>query len=118
VLGQDPQQLLEAAEREPAKAWLLAASALAGGTVIGAGLAKSMREGWIEEPDLPEHQPVSEELVQFFVANAGLVMMAASLREAAIDMGPPKFGKMMLLYSGGIVAFKLLVDGIRKLRKA
>jgi hypothetical protein len=116
VLGQDPQELLEQAEREPAGMGILAAAALAGGTVLGTAAMESIRRGWIEEPELPEEQPVHEELVQFFFANVGLVMAGHALREAALEMGPAKFGKTMLGYSAGLFAFKLLVDGVRKLR--
>jgi len=118
ALGQlSEQELIEAAEREPAKVGILAAAALVGGSALGAAMMHSMRQGWIEEPKLPEHQSVGEELAQFAVANVALVIGAASLRETILEMGRDEFLKTMALYGGGLFAFKLVVDGMRKLRR-
>jgi hypothetical protein len=104
------------AETKPLGLGIVAAAALAGGVAVGSAIAVSMREGWIEEPKLIEDPSPEQELMQFGVANVALVLGGDLLRSMIVDMGRDKFIKTMLTYGGALLAFKLVVDGVRYIK--
>jgi len=104
----------ELAQKQPVGLGFLAASALIGGAVIG---ALAFQSGWVEDFEIPEGQPVHEELLQFTAANVALIMGGYALKEAIVEMGRKEFFKTMGYYTAGLLAFKVVVDGVRWVRK-
>ena len=102
------------AEEQPVGLGMIVTAVLIGGTAIGAAAAKA---GWVEEYELPDNQPLHEEMLQFAFANVALVMGAKAMMDVVKDMGRTEFLKTMGYYGAGLFAFKLVVDGIRKVRE-
>ncbi len=110
------QQLTDLVEKQPVGTGLIVAATIAGGAVIGSAIAVSMREGWIEEPKFEEDASTEQELFQFAMANLALILSGDALRQMILDMGREKFLKTMLYYGGALLAFKVVVDGVRYLK--
>lgn len=111
------QEIMAAAEREPAKVGMLATAAILGGFAIGVGLMESVRRGWMDAPEAPP-PPASlgAAFAEWGVANFGLVLCGAALGETIDEMGRDEFLKTVGLFSGAIVVMKLVADGVRKAR--
>jgi len=95
---------------------ILTAATLIGGTVLGAVAARSLREGWVQMPEIPEEQSPAQELLQFGIANGAMVMGMIPIRQVIIDMGRDKFLALMAAYGGALVLARLAVLGYRKAR--
>jgi hypothetical protein len=110
------QEILETAERQPAAVGVLAAGALIGGFALGAAFTESVKQGWIEEPKIPDAPTQPQAWGEWVAGNVALVMAGYSLREAMVEMGRDEFLRQMGLFSGAVVAMKIVSDAVRKAR--
>jgi hypothetical protein len=110
------QELTQAVEQEPVKVGMLAAGALIGGFAIGAAFMEARQKGWIEE-GIPDEPTQPQAWGEWVAGNVGLVMAGYSLRESIVEMGRDEFLKTMGLFSGAVVAMKLVADAVRKARE-
>jgi hypothetical protein len=114
----DPAEL---AQKNPIGTGILAAAALIGGSVIGAAAMAGIQEGIIPKYEIPDDQPLHEEITQFLFASGGVVLGGAALAEMIKSMGRDKFLTTMATYGLGMLGLKLIIDGfaaVARRRKA
>jgi hypothetical protein len=98
-------------DTQPVGAGILAAGAIAGGVVLGSAMMLSFREGWIQEPEIPEEQSTGQELLQFGVAYGAVILGGEMLCDVIKDMGRTKF----LWTIGGFTALVAAARGVMAL---
>lgn len=105
------QDLSELVERKPVGAGVLIAALLIGGSVLGAAAMAGIQEGIIPKYEIPDDQPLHEEVTQFLFASGGMVLGGAALAEIIKSMGRDKFLMTMGTYGVGMLGVKLIIDG-------
>lgn len=92
-------------DEDDAKKLALAGGALLGGLAIGAGIAESIRHGFVKVPERPDDPT----LLDWGFVVLGVVLSGAAINEAATEFG----WKNLVLASAGIGAVAIVARGIR-----